>query len=236
MSRRYNKEESKRRILSACVSLFIHKGYHNTTLSEILTEANVTSSTFQNIFQSKDGVLLDLTEFMFDSQFKAARSVGELAPACIYAAETSIQMTIAELNENLRDVYIEAYSAERTSEYIFERTSHELYKLFGTYNPTFSESDFYELEIGTAGIMRNYMTKKCDMYFTLEKKLERFLNMSLGAYNVPEEERVTAIKFVLGIDIRKVANKIMQELFCTLAMHFEFDLGVEIKEKKEEKV
>ena len=192
MSRRYNKEESKRRILSACVSLFIHKGYHNTTLSEILTEANVTSSTFQNIFQSKDGVLLDLTEFMFDSQFKAARSVGELAPACIY---------------------------------IFERTSHELYKLFGTYNPTFSESDFYELEIGTAGIMRNYMAKKCDMYFTLERKLERFLNMSLGAYNVPEEERVTAIKFVLGIDIRRVANKIMQELFCALAMHFEFDLG-----------
>lgn len=76
MSRRYNKEESKRRILSACVNLFIHKGYHNTTFSEILTEANVTSSTFQNIFQSKDGVLLDLTEFMFDSHFKAARSVG----------------------------------------------------------------------------------------------------------------------------------------------------------------
>ena len=48
MARRYDKEDSKRRILSACVKLFIEKGYHNTTLAEILREADVTSSTFQN--------------------------------------------------------------------------------------------------------------------------------------------------------------------------------------------
>lgn len=55
------------------MKLFIEKGYHNTTLAQVLKEAEVSSSIFQNIFQSKDGVLLELTDFMFDKQFTAAR-------------------------------------------------------------------------------------------------------------------------------------------------------------------
>lgn len=73
------KEEKwqKKRILSACVKLFIEYGYYQTTLSKIVKEAKVSFSSFQNIFRTKDGVLLDLTEFMFDSQFEMARSVGK---------------------------------------------------------------------------------------------------------------------------------------------------------------
>ena len=227
MPRKYDSKESKRRILSACVRLFIQKGYHSTTLAEILKEADVTNSTFQNIFHTKDGVLLDLTEFMFDSQFAAARNVGkkELAPVYIYAAETAIQMTLTELNENLRDIYVEAYSNGNTTEYIFQRTSTELYGIFSPYNPTLSESDFYELEIGTSGIMRNYMARPCDKYFTLDRKLERFLGMSLAAYNVPKDEIKKVTDFVLSIDIKNVANDIMKKLFEALAMRFEFELG-----------
>lgn len=226
MARSGNKEESKRRILSACVKLFIEKGFHNTTMAEILRESGTTSSTFQNIFRTKDGVILELTEFMFDNQFASARKVSDSLPLVyIYAVETCIQMTLVELNENLRDIYVETYSNGRTMEYVFERTSVELYKIFKQYNPSYSESDFYEMEIGTAGIMRNYMKKKCDLYFTLEKKIARFLDMSLNVYNVPKDEREKIIAFVLSIDIRKEANQIMQKLFKSLAMHFDFELG-----------
>ena len=227
MPRKYDSKESKRRILSACVRLFIQKGYHSTTLAEILKEADVTNSTFQNIFHTKNGVLLNLTEFMFDSQFAAARNVGkkELPPVHIYAAETAIQLTLTELNENLRDIYVEAYSNRNTTEYIFQRTSTELYSIFLPYNPTLSESDFYELEIGTSGIMRNYMASPCDKYFTLDRKLARFLGMSLAAYNVPKDEIKEVTDSVLSIDIKNVANDIMKKLFEALAMRFEFELG-----------
>lgn len=225
MSKKYNKQESKRRILSVCVKLFIEKGYHKTTLAEILSRSGTTSSTFQNIFRSKDGVLLDLTEFMFENQFSSARSIaGEEFPSIfLYAAETAVQLALTELNENLRDIYVEAYSDERIAEYIFEKTSTELYRIFSAYNPTLNESDFYELEIGSSGIMRNYMARRCDKYFTLEKKLERFLNMSMGAYNVPKAEREKAIAFVKSIDIREMAKQIMEKLFDSLAMHFDFE-------------
>ena len=164
---------------------------------------------------------------MFESQFAAAKKITEmnLSPVYTYAIETSIQMTLAELNENLRDVYVEAYTNAETSEYIFVQTSKELFNIFGNYVPNGTESSFYEMEIGTAGIMRNYMAKKCDMYFTLEKKLERFLSMTLGIYNVPEKEKAEVIAFVMKIDVRKIANQIMQELFRALAMRFEFELG-----------
>ena len=96
MPKKYNKQESKRRILSVCVKLFIEKGYHKTTLAEILSRSDTTSSTFQNIFRSKDGVLLDLTEFMFENQFSSARSIAgeEFPPIFLYAAETAVQLAL----------------------------------------------------------------------------------------------------------------------------------------------
>ena len=84
MSRRYDSEEAKRRILSSCVRLFILRGYRETKLADVIAEADVSSSTFHNIFRTKDGVLMELVEFMFENQFGMARSVAgaELPPAC----------------------------------------------------------------------------------------------------------------------------------------------------------
>ena len=217
---------AKKRILTACVRLFLEKGYNRTTIAEILREADVSASSFQNIFRAKDGVLVELVQFMFVNQFGAARRIaGATAPAVyVYAVETSIQLALTELNENLRDIYLEAYTQKEAAEYIYQNTSSELYRIFGSYLPGYSESDFYELEIGSAGIMRGYMARKCDKYFPLEKKLRRFLAMSMSAYKVPEEEQVRVLDFIATLDIRAVANQVMQELFRSLAMHFEFTL------------
>lgn len=221
---------AKKRILTACVRLFLEKGYKGTTVAEILREADVSASTFQNIFHAKDGVLVELVEFMFSNQFRTARQMAgqELPPVYVYAAETAIQMTLTELNENLREIYLEAYTQPEAAEYIHQNTSTELYRIFSPYLPVYTESDFYELEIGSAGIMRGYMARRCDKYFTLERKLRRFLVMSLSAYKVPEEEQERVLAFVAGLDVRNRAEQVMHQLFAALAMRFEFSLqGIE---------
>lgn len=81
------------------------------------------------------------------------------------------------------------------------------------------------MEIGSASIMRGYMAHPCDEVLTLEKKVRLFLTMSLRAYHVPAEEIEAAIRFVEGLDIRAIAEQVMQELFQELAMHFEFSLA-----------
>jgi len=99
---------AKKRILAVCVRLFLEKGYKKTTLAEIIDKANVSYSSFQNIFRAKDGVLTELVEFMFSTQFGMARQLAgaDLPPVYVYAVETAIQMTLTELNENLREIYI----------------------------------------------------------------------------------------------------------------------------------
>lgn len=226
MPRRYDSADAKRRILTACVRFFLEKGYTHTTVAEIIKEADVSISTFQNIFRTKDGVLVELTQFMFGSQFDMAGQIAgkNLPPIYFYAVETSVQLALTELNENLREIYLETYNHKETLEYIYQQTSTKLYHIFGSYLPGYTESDFYELDIGSAGIMRGYMSRPCDKYFPLEKKISRFLSMSLSAYAVPQEEQQQVLDFIAGLDIRAIAMQVMQQLFRALAMRFSFTL------------
>lgn len=133
----------------------------------IIRQADVSASTFQNIFRNKEGVLMELTQTMFEKQFSMASGVmGEaMPPVYLYAAETAIQLTLAELNENLREIYVEAYTRSSVAEYICENTAKVLYQVFGSYLPECTPEEFYEMDIGTSGLMRGYMARKCDEAF-----------------------------------------------------------------------
>ena len=223
---RRDSSETKRKILTVCVRLFLEQGYKNTSVSQIVDEAGVARGSYLNLFPTKDKILLDLTETMFGGQFGMARSIADtkLPPVYAYAVETAIQLTLTELNENLREIYIEAYSLPETSEYIYLHTTAELKQIFSANFPDYSDSDFYEMEIGTAGLMRNYMARKCDIHFPLERKLSRFLTAAMRVYRVPEDELEQTVRFVERLDIRSIAERVMHTLFQTLAMHYDFSL------------
>lgn len=223
---RRDSSETKRKILTVCVRLFLEQGYKNTSVSQIVDEAGVARGSYLNLFPTKDKILLDLTETMFGGQFGMARSIADakLPPVYAYALETAIQLTLTELNENLREIYIEAYSLPETSEYIYLHTTAELKQIFNANFPDYSDSDFYEMEIGTAGLMRSYMARKCDIHFPLERKLSRFLTAAMRVYRVPEDELEQTVRFVERLDIRSIAERVMHTLFQTLAMHYDFSL------------
>ena len=218
---------TKQRILTVCVRLFLEQGYKETTITQITEEAKVTRGSFQNLFPTKDAVLMELVETLFSGQFGAARTItgGGLPPVYAYAAETAIQLTLTELNENLREIYLEAYTLPDTAEYIHLHTTAELKEIFGANFPGYSDSDFYEMEIGTAGLMRGYMARKCDIHFPLERKLARFLTASMRVFKVPEAEQEGALAFVAGLDIRSIAENVMEKLFAMLEMKFDFRLS-----------
>lgn len=172
MARRYDSEAVRNRVLSTSVRLFLERGYHGTTMAAILKEADVSSSSFQNVFGNKDGVMYELMKLMFSEQFSAADSAAALlgsdaSPAFAYALETSVQLTIAELSEIIRDLYLQAYASERSLEYIRRNTAKHLQKFFQQYNPSFDEEDFYQMDIGTSGLMLGFMLRPCDDDFPL---------------------------------------------------------------------
>ena len=226
MGSRYEKEESRKKILSACVRLFWAQGFRKTPPKQILQEAGVSAGTFYNLYKSKAGVLMELTDFMFSQQFGIAGklSAGGASPALVYALETSIQLALTELNENLREIYIEVYTQPDILERIRQKTTAELKGIFGPYLPECSASDFYEMDIGTAAIMRGYMERPCDLYFTLERKIECFLRMTLTVYHVPEAQISEILQTIAALDIRTIADSVMQRLFTALQMKYEFTL------------
>ena len=218
--------ETKRKILTVCVRLFLEQGYKETSITQIAENAGVTRGSFQNLFRTKDAVLLELVETMFSGQFSAAKSITgqQLPPVYAYAVETAIQLTLTELNERLREIYLEAYSLPDTAEYIHLHTTAELKQIFGGSFPGYSDSDFYEMEIGTAGLMRGYMARKCDIHFPLDRKLSRFLTAAMRVYRVPEEEQRQVLAFIRPLDIRAIAAEVMEKLFAMLEMKFDFKL------------
>ena len=218
--------ETRNKILTVCVRLFLEQGYKNTTITQITEEAGISRGSFQNFFPTKDAVLLDLVKTMFGGQFGAARSIvgDNLQPVYIYAVETAIQLTLTELNESLREIYIEAYTVPNIAEYIFLQTTAELKQIFGGNFPGYTECDFYEIEIGTSGIMRSYMAKKCDIHFPLEHKLNRFLTAAMRVYKVSEEEQEKVLAFVAALDLKTISTEVMHKLFAALEMRYDFKL------------
>ena len=226
MKRKRDIVMTDKRILQVCIKLFLEKGYKNASTTQIQNDAKVSCSSFQNIFKNKEGVLLELVKYMFKNQFGIARNAlgEELSPVYVYGVETAIQLTLTELNENLRDIYVEAYTRETTLDYIQKETAKELKEIFGAYQPELTEKDFYQLELGTAGLMRGYMANPCTEDFTLEQKLNTFLTLALRCYKVPEDEIDKVLAYIAGLDVRNLAQSVMEELFEKLAMRYEFSL------------
>lgn len=223
--------ETRKKILSVCVRLFLEQGYKHTSVTQIVEEAGIARGSYQNQFPTKDAILMELVKTMFGRQFSMAWSVtGEhLSPIYTYAVETAIQLTLTELNENLREIYIEAYSLPNTAEYIHLKTAEKLKEIFSPYLPDHSDNDFYELEIGTAGLIRNYMSKKCDIRFPLSRKLERFLTCSMRIFKVPEAEIQDAVAFVGRLDMKAIAGEVIHKLFTMLEMKYNFKLSSDVE-------
>lgn len=226
--------QTQKRILQASVRLFLENGYHQTTMLQILKEAQVSSSSFQNLFHSKDGVLMELVKFMFENQFRMAGSVvgTTLTPIYVYVTETALQIMLTELNENLREIYLEAYTQKHILDYIQHATTKKLKSIFGPYQPELTEQDFYELELGSAGLMRGYMANPCTDEFTLERKLNKFITLALRGYKVPEDELQQVLTFLAKLDMLSIAQSVMEELFRQLAIHYEFSLDGILPQKK----
>lgn len=204
----------------------MEQGFNSTPPKQIFEEADVSAGTFYHLYKAKSDVLTELVKFMFSNQFGIARKiVGEDAsPVLLYAVETCIQLTLVELNENLREIYVEVYTQPDLLNLIHQSTTQELQTIFSAYLPQASGSDFYEIDIGTAGIMRAYMARPCDVYFTLERKLERFLRTNLSVFEVPKQEINSVIATIQSLDIRTIADNVMQQLFRALEMQYEFSL------------
>ena len=204
----------RNKMLHAAIKLFLKNGYEKTTTASIAKEAGMAPSSFFAAFTNKEELLLTLVKIMFNSQFESAGQFGGVSddPVLLYSIETSLQIYIAELSDPLRELYVMSYSLPTTTEYIYGRMAGRLQKIFSRYMPDAELKDFYEMDIASAGIMRAYMAKPCDLYFTIENKLTRFLQSSLTLYFVPKKVQAQIMDSILRIDLQSYAEQMIQRM------------------------
>ena len=218
---------TRKKILSASIKVFLEKGYEGATAKEIADLAGSSTGAPFSLFGNKEGVLLELVHMMFSGQFKLAEDlIGEGGdPLLLYGVETALQIHITELSWQLREIYIMAYSLSSTSEYIYEQTAARLAVIFGPYLPRCESKDFYELEVASGSIMRGFMAKPCDRYFTIQRKLRRFLQCCFKLYDVTPGKYEPVIERVLGMDIRHMAEQMIVRIEQTAEEYFQITMA-----------
>ena len=212
----------RNKMLKAATFLFLEQGYDKTTTTQIAKAAGMSQASFFAAFESKEAILLELTKIMFSSQFVAAAAMMPTDdPLLLYALETGLQLHITELSEPLRELYVATYSLPSTSEYVYQNTTEKLIKIFAPYIPEAQEKDFYELEIASASITRGFMARPCDLYFTMERKLRRYLSCCFRIYKVPQEVYAPVIEAALRRDLKSDAEKIIAATVQRAELGFE---------------
>lgn len=202
------------KVLYAAASLFWEKGYEKAAMVEIAERAGVNRGSVFFAVKNKENLLRILVSYVLESMFSSSYLiVGKTDdPVLSYTVETALQLYMTESREEVRELAAVAYTLPTTSDLIYRKTAKRLFELLGAYNPEWEERDFYEHEIASGSIMRGYMAKPCDLYFTMERKMRLFLETTLVIYNVPKEKTEEAIRFLSGLDFKDIAERAIQDM------------------------
>lgn len=212
-------ERLRKSVVRASAGLFLENGFTNTTVKQIAAAAGISTSTLMYVFKSKEDILVELLYYTRQKQFDTAGMIvqGKTTDKLLfYAAETVLQLHIVESNENLRDIYSAAYSLPKTAKMIRRSLTEKMEGIFKEHLPELETKDFYELEVASVGIMRGFMNVPCDMYFTMDRKVKRFLETTFLVYRVPDEKIQEAIDFVSQFDFVTIAERVIGNIVALL--------------------
>lgn len=207
---------TKSLVLHAASKLFIERGYSNTRIKDVADEAGVQYSEVFRVFNDKDAILSELVGKVLEYQFEVMETVLKDVTSdklLKYAFETVLQLYVAESVEHIREMYVASYSLPRSTETIYKTITSKLEDIFAEIHPEYETKDFYELEIATAGIMRGFIFVPCDIYFTIDRKVARFLETTFKLFDVPQKRIEEAQEFVRGFDFKSIAQNLINNLF-----------------------
>ena len=208
----------KSKILRSAAKLFLEKGYKNTTMNELAKVSNISYGALFRTFEDKEAVLCELVGYVLEAQFEMSEKLlkDNEDKILFYAFETTLQLYLAESSEHMREMYNVSYSLFNSSQKVYNTITNKLEYIFKEHLPNLETKDFYELEIASAGIMRNFMSVPCNIYFTMDRKINRFLETTFLIYRVDDKKINEAIEFVSKFNFKKIANELLNSLLTYL--------------------
>ena len=218
MARPFGRERTKTRtlVLHSAIKLFMERGYSNTRIKDIAEDSKVGYNEIFRMFIDKDNLLSQLVNLVIEHQFEMSiKYLNDQASdeLLLYIFECVLQLYICEINDNIREMYAVSYSMPNTSQKIYDYITKKLENVFHKYLPEYETKDFYELEIAAAGIMRGFIINPCNMYFTMDRKVNRFIKTLLKVFEVPKEEVEGIIKKIEKFKMKEYSIEVINTLY-----------------------
>ena len=210
-----SKPSVKSQILKTANKLFLTDGYQATTLRKIAEESGVNYGSLTFLFKNKELIVCELIGLVINCQYETAEmflATRKSDKILHYALETVLQLSIAESSEHLREMYNVSYSMPNSSKVVYDNVAKKLQYIFSDYLTDFEIKDFYELEIALGGVMRSFLAVPCDMYFTFDRKITRFLETVLLICRVPDNTIKEVISIVKTFDFNTLVKTTMNGL------------------------
>lgn len=112
---KYNKSNTRMKIMTAGLELFLTQGYENTTISQILERSNTSRSAFYHHFHGKEELLFNVA-YMYDEDYDIWL---EKCDDTLHAVDKLISFNrfVSEILEKsrYRDLYAPLYSLQVTT-------------------------------------------------------------------------------------------------------------------------
>ena len=203
------------KVLRAAAKLFVEGGYEKSSIAKIADTAKLNRGSLCFVFKDKESILCELVSHVLQLQFDVAGEIlGDKSTDKIlfYATETTLQLYIAESSEQMREMYNVSYSMPHSANVIYRFITERLKSVFENQLPDWEMKDFYEGEIAAAGVMRNFMSVPCDVYFTMDRKIRAFLEATFLLFRVSDEKIAEVIAFVETLDWNAIIKEVTERL------------------------
>ena len=212
MARKKTDNETKLGIVRVAASMFLERGYSNTSVRAIANDLNISSGNVTFYFPTKEHLLAVMTELLCDFQWCMMQKELDEGRTSLMAIclELVAMAAICQENETAKDLYLAAYTNPLSLEIIRRNDARRAKEVFGEYCTNWTDEQFREAEVLVSGI--EYATlMTTDYTVPLEVRIVGALNQIMVLYNVPQEVRDVKIRKVLAVDYGSIGRRIFTE-------------------------
>ncbi len=202
---------TKYEIIQTATTLFLEKGYSQTTPKLICDTLDISTGNLTYYFPTKEHLLAELVEMLCSFQGQTIENMVQeegktsLLAVCLELATMS---AVCEESEVTKDLFVSAYSSPMCLEIIRRNDTQRAMHIYKEFCPDWTQQQYIEAEILVSGI--EYATlMTTDYSVPIELRITGALDSIMQIFNVPEEIRKQKIEKVLSIDFRRLGRTVL---------------------------
>ena len=204
---------TKIEIIHTASKMFMENGYSKTTAKAICEELEISTGNLTFYFPTKEHMLAVLVRMLCNFQWKMMEKAekegnGALLAVCLELAEI---ITMCEEDEVIREFYLASYTSPMALQIIRENDAKRAREVFKTFNPDWTDREFFEAEILASGLEYASLLP-VEQGLPMDLRIEGALDALMKLFNVPKELRETKIQKILNLDCKKIGKKAVKEL------------------------